>query len=87
MVDPTMAQDKKCHVGKGTYNYGNVNIRAGGSLVFDELLPDVRIDFWAKSILVENMGSLSAGDQAVRRTAECSPSIFTALTKALVGRG
>jgi hypothetical protein len=62
MVVPTMAPDKRCHVGSGTYNYGNVNILAGGSLVFDELLPDVKIDFWAKSILVENMGSLSAGE-------------------------
>src|SRR5215831_798824 len=63
MVGPTMAPDKKCHVGgvNSPYNYGNVNILAGGSLVFDEPLSNGKIDFWAKSILVENGGSLLAG--------------------------
>jgi G8 domain len=56
---------KECHVGAGTYNYRNVNIIQNGTqkgkLVFDELIPDVKIDFWASSILVENEGSLIAG--------------------------
>src|SRR5262245_7511880 len=43
------------------YNYGNVNILAGGSLVFDEPLSNGKIDFCAKSILVEIGGSLLAG--------------------------
>src|SRR5262245_30028998 len=51
--------DKQCTVGKtGTYNYGNVNIIAKGSLVFEENVRNEKIDFWAKSILVENGGSL-----------------------------
>jgi hypothetical protein len=56
--------DHECHVGNGTYNYRDVNIVAGtrtvGKLIFDELIPKVKIDFWARSILVENMGSLLA---------------------------
>jgi G8 domain len=59
---------KECHVGAGTYNYRNVNIIQNGThkgkLVFDELIPDVKIDFWANSILVENEGSLIAGTPA-----------------------
>ena len=46
-----------CTVAAGTYNYGNVNIYNGGSLTF----ADAEIDFWAKSILIENSGSLIAG--------------------------
>jgi hypothetical protein len=46
-----------CQVGAGTYQFGNVNIIAGGSLIF----ADATIDFWATSILVENGGSLIAG--------------------------
>ncbi len=53
--------NKRCNVGSGNYNYGNVNIIAGGSLVFQELIPNVKIDFWAKAILVENGGGLFAG--------------------------
>ena len=59
---------KECHVGAGTYTYGKVNIIQNGAqkgkLVFDELIPDVKIDFWASSILVENEGSLIAGTLA-----------------------
>ncbi|MBO0733781.1 MAG: hypothetical protein J2P49_05575, partial [Methylocapsa sp.] len=54
----------ECHVGDGTFYYRDVNIVAGtstfGKLIFDELIPKVKIDFWARSILVENMGSLLA---------------------------
>ena len=46
-----------CQVGAGTYQFGNVNVVAGGSLIF----ADATIDFWARSILVENDGSLIAG--------------------------
>src|SRR6476620_11588219 len=48
----------KCSVTGGTYNYGNVNIIAKGSLVFEENTRNERLDFWTKSILVENGGSL-----------------------------
>jgi hypothetical protein len=46
-----------CSVGGGTFHYGNVNIIKDGSLNFD----DKNIDFWAKSILVEFGGALTAG--------------------------
>lgn len=48
---------KACMVKAGIYQYGNINIIKGGSLTFK----DENIDFWAKSILVENEGSLIAG--------------------------
>ena len=44
-------------MGTGTYQFGNVNVITGGSLIF----ADATIDFWARSILVENGGSLIAG--------------------------
>ncbi|MCK9378436.1 MAG: G8 domain-containing protein, partial [Syntrophobacterales bacterium] len=44
-------------VAAGIYNYGFVNIHSGGKLIF----ADATIDFWAKSILVENRGSLLVG--------------------------
>ncbi len=63
----------ECHVGDGTYTYGNINVVstfAGdgkfitrGSLIFDELVPNVKINLYAKSILVEYGGSLLAGAQ------------------------
>jgi hypothetical protein len=40
-----------------SYYYGDINVIRGGSLTFD----DAEIDFWAKSIIVENKGSLLAG--------------------------
>ncbi len=52
-----------CTVGAGTYHYGNVNIIEGGTLQFIESTK-AETDFWAKSILVENGGSLIAGRQA-----------------------
>ena len=48
---------KDCVVGPGTYKWGNINILADGTLNF----ADAKIDFWAKSILVENGGRLIAG--------------------------
>jgi hypothetical protein len=52
-----------CKVGAGVYKYGNVNIIQGGVLEFIES-PRAGTDFWAKSILVENNGSLIAGTPA-----------------------
>jgi len=48
----------RCQVKAGTYKFGNVNIVDGGKLIFT----DAKIDFWASSILIENGGSLLAGD-------------------------
>ena len=50
-----------CNVSGGTYKYHNVNIINQGKLIFKET-PNQKIDFWAKSILVENGGSLTAGE-------------------------
>lgn len=49
-----------CNVGAGEYMYRNVNIIANGVLNF--LDEGDNIDFWAKSILVENNGTLKAGE-------------------------
>ncbi|MGH7933352.1 MAG: hypothetical protein ACREQN_09305, partial [Candidatus Binataceae bacterium] len=49
--------DTACTVKGGTYNYGDVNILEGGSLIFT----DTTTDFWAKSILIQNGGSMLAG--------------------------
>jgi G8 domain len=46
-----------CIVGAGVYVYRNVNIWGGGTLQFE----DAKIDFHARSILVENGGTLEAG--------------------------
>ena len=48
-------------VAGGKYTYGNVNIYKGGALYFK----DAPIDFYAKSILVENNGLLAAGVASV----------------------
>jgi hypothetical protein len=51
-----------CTVKEGqTYRYGNVNIYKGGALTFEDPAPDKKINFWAKSILVEKDSSLIAG--------------------------
>ena len=52
--------DVACKVGAGTYRFGNVNVIAGGTLEFVEG-KDARIEFWARSILVESKGALLAG--------------------------
>lgn len=52
--------DIPCEVGNGNYNYGNINIVNGGSLDFTDSV----IDFWVKSIIVENDASLTAGSPA-----------------------
>jgi len=57
VVGEDLVLSKACMVPAGTYQYGNINIISGGSLTFN----DAKIDFWAKSILVENGGSLIAG--------------------------
>lgn len=47
-----------CTVGAGQYYFHNVNIFGGGRLMFT----DAVTDFWAESILVQNNGSLTAGN-------------------------
>ncbi len=64
LVDGNKINGKECHVGSGKYSYRNVNIINGGKLIFDEKVDSVKIDFWARSILVENTGFLLAGQQA-----------------------
>ncbi|MGH6849153.1 MAG: G8 domain-containing protein [Methylocella sp.] len=58
--------DNECTVGGGKYEYRNVNIVSGGKLKFEEAANslNLRIHFWAKSILVEYGGSLVAGSPA-----------------------
>jgi hypothetical protein len=46
-----------CTVGAGTYYFNTVDIYGKGSLVF----ADTVTDFWAKSIIIENGASLTAG--------------------------
>ncbi len=48
-----------CIVKAGTYHYHNVNVYGGGTL---EFVDGGNIDFWAESILVENNGTLIAGN-------------------------
>src|SRR5262249_2321244 len=58
--------NKACHVTGPTtgnpqkYQYANINIVKGGTLAFD----DAKIEFWAKSILIENGGTVKAGTQS-----------------------
>src|SRR5262252_2254056 len=60
-ADQDLLVDTQCTVSAaGVYRYGNVNIIANGILEFKEA-PNSDIHFWAKSILVENDGSLIAG--------------------------
>ena len=63
---PDLLVTGDCHVQPSqTYYYGAVNVLAKGRLVFDELGDQVKptvTDFWASSILVENGGTLAAGD-------------------------
>ncbi len=56
------AKGKTLCVGPGTYVYRNVNIYGDGNQEGKLIFQDAGgIDFWAKSILVENKGSLIAG--------------------------
>jgi hypothetical protein len=49
--------DTPCTVKTGTYHWGDVNIIQGGSLTFTDSV----IDFWAKSIIIQNGGAMLAG--------------------------
>lgn len=51
---------KNCRVGDGVFYYNHVNIVAGGSLNFNEV-PKLVTSFYARSIVVENGGTLVAG--------------------------
>jgi hypothetical protein len=42
------------------YSYGNIHIIKGGSLIFSS----AQIDFWAKSIIIENGGQLPMNSSA-----------------------
>jgi len=53
----------RCVVPAGEYTYGNVNIVKSGTLVF----MDATIDFYAKSILVEDGGALIAGYDTAKK--------------------
>jgi hypothetical protein len=61
---PDLKVTGTCPVKPGTtYYYGNVNILAGGILLFYENYADGSgsiTDFWASSIIIENGGELSA---------------------------
>jgi cell migration-inducing and hyaluronan-binding protein len=61
---PDLKVTGRCSVKPGTtYYYGNVNILAGGLLLFYENYADGSgsiTDFWASAIIIENGGELSA---------------------------
>jgi hypothetical protein len=69
---PDLLIDHECHVGIGGFVYNNVNIISGGTpsapthgrLIFDEDRDGTDIKFFARSIVVENGGSLEAGTEA-----------------------
>src|SRR5262245_45210647 len=52
--------DKDCHVYGGGYVYADINIVAGGSLIFHEVTTPPTV-FNARSIIIENGGKLIAG--------------------------
>jgi hypothetical protein len=59
---PDLVISEVCHVkAGGQFFYGNVNIIQGGHLVFDDPPDATPSDFWARSILVENAGTLWTG--------------------------
>ena len=59
---PDLVISEVCHVkAGGQFFYGNVNIIQGGHLVFDDPPDATPSDFWARSILVENGGTLWTG--------------------------
>jgi hypothetical protein len=49
--------DTPCTVNAGTYHYGDINILEGGSLLFTDSV----INFWTKSIIIQNGGAMLAG--------------------------
>ena len=62
---PDLVVNGACTVKSGAdYYYGKVNIVAGGTLLFKEGQPsdiDKVTNFWARSVIVENGGTLQAG--------------------------
>ena len=67
-----------CKVKPGTYAYGQVNIYAGGQLIFDEGDGPGNIDFWAKSIIIENKGALIAQNSKATPTTAAPKGRFGA---------
>ena len=60
-TQPNLIVKGKCNVVPGKqYLYGNVYIVDGGELTFSETI-DLRTDFWASSIIIENNGVMKAG--------------------------
>ena len=62
---PNLVVSTSCTVSSpGNYFYGNVNIVAGGSLIFTEPTgTGTLVNFWASNIIVEAGGSLIAGSE------------------------
>ena len=62
---PDLVVSTSCTVSSpGNYFYGNVNIVAGGSLIFKEPTgTGTLVNFWASNIIVEAGGSLIAGSE------------------------
>ncbi|WP_049768132.1 G8 domain-containing protein [Methylocella silvestris] len=82
----------ECHAGSGTYNYNQINITNGGSLIFDEGANTLKIaiDFWASSILIENGGKLIAGsvtDPFGTRGGRLTIHLYGAMPADLHGKG
>jgi hypothetical protein len=62
---PKLKVTGPCNVRAGAaYYYDEVNILEGGTLSFIDKYPKTPVEFWARSIIIENQGSLIAsGDQ------------------------
>ena len=65
-AQPNLLVKGACVVKPGKYYFGEVNIIKGGKLTFEEgpksMAPGTNaITFWAKSILIENGGAMTAG--------------------------
>jgi hypothetical protein len=63
---PDLEVSSACTVKPGDYYFGEVNIIKGGTLTFEEGPASMeakknRINFWAKSIIIEKGGAMTAG--------------------------
>jgi hypothetical protein len=70
-AQPNLVVDGACTVKPGKYFFGEVNITKGGTLTFEEGPPSLpedqnTITFWAKSILIENGGTMKAGASSAK---------------------
>lgn len=62
-----------CQVGPGLYQYGNVNVFGTKDNPATLRFKDADIEFWARSMLVENFGSVLAGAPASLQRARANP--------------